>query len=150
MKNGILIMESRLQTEKVRIESEVTPVGSMMQFQEAMLQERCSGIHILQDQDNQMVVEVTDLFAGIRRELEAMSKRISDNSLQILAVNASNQAIQKILAGVTLRSDGVNKAMAAITTLMKNIPTKRELHLRRSLSSGHRNQYQGDSRDGRL
>jgi len=32
VKNGIIIMESRLQTEKIRIDSEVQGVGSMMQF----------------------------------------------------------------------------------------------------------------------
>ena len=52
LKNGILIMESQLQTEKIRIDSEVSGVGFMMQFQNAMLQEIRSGVHILQDQDN--------------------------------------------------------------------------------------------------
>jgi hypothetical protein len=81
MKNGILIMESRLQTEKVRIESEVTPVGSMMQFQEAMLNELRSGIHSLQHHDHQIIWEATDLCAGIHREQKAMSKRIPNNGL---------------------------------------------------------------------
>jgi len=39
IKNGILIMESRLQTEKTRIDSEVQGVGSMMVFQQAILEE---------------------------------------------------------------------------------------------------------------
>jgi len=89
-KNGILIMESCLQTEKVRIDAEVAGVGSMMHFQEVILPQLRSGIHILPNQDNQIVVEATDLFTGIHREQEAMSKRISDNTLQILAVKASN------------------------------------------------------------
>jgi len=37
LKSGIMIMESRLQTEKVRIDSEVQGVGSMKQFQQAIL-----------------------------------------------------------------------------------------------------------------
>ena len=120
-------MESQLQTEKIKIDSEVSGVGFMMPFQKAMLQEIRSGVHILQDQDNQIVKEATDLFAVIRREQEAMSKRISNHSLQILAVKTSNQTIQQSLAMVTLRIDEVIKAMVAITTWSKDMPTKREL-----------------------
>jgi hypothetical protein len=60
MRNGIVIRESRLQTEKIRIDSEVQGVGSMMNFQQAMLGELPSGIQIFQEQDNQIVAEATD------------------------------------------------------------------------------------------
>ena len=80
VKNGILIMESRLQTEKVRIHSEILGVGTMAQLQDAVLQELRSGIHVLQSQDNQIVEEATDLFSGIWNELEVLSKRISNNT----------------------------------------------------------------------
>jgi hypothetical protein len=56
-----------------------------------------------------------------------MSKRITDDSLQILAVKSSNQTIQEMLAAVTQRIDKVDKAMAARTTSLKNMPTKRKL-----------------------
>jgi len=49
LENGIIIMESRLQTEKVANDSEVTAVGSMMQFREAMLEEIHSRIHVMQE-----------------------------------------------------------------------------------------------------
>ena len=95
VKNGILIMESRLQTEKIRMDSEILKVGCMAQLQDAMLQELRSGIHILQSQDNQIVSEATDLFNRMRQELEALAKPISDNTLQILAVKVSTQNVQK-------------------------------------------------------
>jgi hypothetical protein len=38
VRNGIIIMESRLRTEKIRIDSDVQRVGSMMHCQQAMLQ----------------------------------------------------------------------------------------------------------------
>jgi len=60
LRNGILIVQSRLQTEKGRIDSEVKGVGSMMNFQQAGLEEHRSGIHILQDQDNQIIGEATN------------------------------------------------------------------------------------------
>jgi len=41
-------MESRLQTEKVRIDSEILGVGTMAKCQDAMLQELRSGICGLQ------------------------------------------------------------------------------------------------------
>jgi len=127
VRNGILIMESRLQTEKIRIDSKVSGVGSMVNLLQAALQQLCSRIHMLQSQDNQRVSEATDLFAGMRQELEAQSKRISVNSLQVLAIKTSTQSVQKGLSALTKRIDEVNKAMAGITTTLKNIPTKREL-----------------------
>jgi hypothetical protein len=39
VRNGILMMETRLQTKKSRIDSEVQGVGSMMNFQQAVLAE---------------------------------------------------------------------------------------------------------------
>jgi len=39
VRNGIVIMESRLQTAKISIDSEVSGVGTMAKFQEAMLKE---------------------------------------------------------------------------------------------------------------
>jgi hypothetical protein len=70
VRNGILIVKSALHTEKIRIDSEVQGVGSMMQFQQAVLEEVRSGIQILQEQNSQIVGETTDLFAGILKELE--------------------------------------------------------------------------------
>jgi len=81
VRNGIMIMESRIQPEKVRIDSEVSGVGSMMQLQQVVLQELRSGVQILQSQDNQIVSEATELLAGFRKELEAQCKRIMDNTL---------------------------------------------------------------------
>jgi hypothetical protein len=47
VKNGIMIMESRLETEKTSIDLEVQGVGSMMNFQQAVLAELRPSIHIL-------------------------------------------------------------------------------------------------------
>jgi flagellin-specific chaperone FliS len=101
----------------------------MAQLQDAMPQELRSRIHILQSEDNQIVNEATDLFNGMRQELDAQSKRISDNTLQILAVKVTTQTIQKRVSILTKRIDEVNKIMVAITTSLKNIPSKRDLRL---------------------
>jgi len=130
VKNGIVIMESRLQTEKVRIDSELQGVGSMMHFQQAMLEELRSGIHELQGQDNQIVREATDLFAGIRAELEAQGKRITDNGLQVFAQKVSIQAVEKSMTILSKRIDEVNAVLATIMDSLKTIPTKRELRQR--------------------
>jgi len=127
VRNGIVIMESRLQTEKSRVDAEVSGVGSMAKFQEAMLQELRAGVHVLQTQDNQIVQEATELFDGMRTELEAQSKRITDNTLQSIAVRASVQAVQKGMALLSKRMDEVVKTTAAITTSLKQIPTKQDL-----------------------
>jgi len=140
VKYGIVIMESRLQTEKIRIDSEISGVGTMARFQEAMLQELRSGIHVLQSQDNQIVQEATDLFGGMRNDLEAQSKRISDNTLQLLAVRSSTQAVQKGLALLSKRVDEVVKTMAAITTSLKQIPTKLEFRQHANAMEEHKSQ----------
>ena len=120
-------MESRLQTEKTRIDTEVQGVGAVMNFQQAMLEELRSGIHILQDQDNQIIGEATDLFTGIRAELEAQSKRITDGGLKIFAQKISIQAIQKSMGLLSKRIDEITTVTAAITESLRNVPTKREL-----------------------
>jgi len=55
LKNGLMIRESRLETEKVPIDSEVQGVGLMMYFQHLILEEICSCIHILKEHDIQTV-----------------------------------------------------------------------------------------------
>ena len=138
VKNGIVVMESRLQTEKSRIDAEISGVGTMARFQEAMLQELRSGIHVLQSQDNEIVQEATDLFSGMRNELEAQSKRIINNTLQLLAVKSSTQATQKGMSLLTKRVDELAKVTAAITTSLKQIPTKLELRQHASSMEGHK------------
>ena len=127
VKNRILIVESRLLTEKTRMDTEVQGVGTMMNFQQVVLEEFRSGIHILRDQNNQIISEATDLFTGIRAELEAQSKRITDNCLTIFAQNVSIQAIQKLMGILSKKIDETNTVMAAITESLKNVPTKQEI-----------------------
>jgi predicted nucleic acid-binding Zn-ribbon protein len=124
VKKVIHIVGSRLQSKNIRIDTDMLGVLTMAQLQNVMLQKLCLGIHI---QNNQILNEATDLFTGMREELEAQSKRISGNSLQILAVTVTTQTIQKRISVLTKRGDEVNKAMAAITTSLKNTPSKSEL-----------------------
>jgi hypothetical protein len=101
----------------------------MAKLPNAMLEELCFGIHILQSQDNQKVSKATDLFAGMRQELEAQNKWISDNTRQILAVKVLTQTIEKGISMLTREIDEVNTSMVAITTSSKSVPSKRELLL---------------------
>jgi hypothetical protein len=75
------------------------------------------------------VGEATDLFDGMQQEMEALSKQISDNTLQILAIKVSKQNVPKGVSILSKQIDEVNKAKAAITTSVKNIPSKWELRL---------------------
>jgi len=65
----------------------------------------------------------------MRQELEVQSKRVSNNCLQLLVVKTSNQTKRKEITVVPKRIDEVNKAMAAITATLKDMPSKRELRL---------------------
>jgi len=127
VRNGIMIMESRLQTEKKRIDLEVQGVGSVMSFQQAVLGELRSSIHILQDQDNQIVGEATDMFAGIKKELEAQSKKVMDAGLQNFANKVAVQAIQKTVGTLSKRIDEVTTVLATIMDKIKDMPSRREL-----------------------
>ena len=127
VKNGIMIMESRLQTEKTRIDSEVQGVGSMMNFQQAVLGELRSSIHVLQDQDNQIVAEATDLFTGFKKELEDQGKKLLDLSLQNFANKVATQAIQKTVGILSRRVDEVTTVLATVTDKIKDLPSKREI-----------------------
>jgi hypothetical protein len=71
IKNGIHITESRIQTEKIRIHSEIFGVGTVAKLQDAMLEGLRSGIHNFQSEGNQIVREAMDLLHGMRQELEA-------------------------------------------------------------------------------
>ena len=95
---------------------------------------------MLQSQDNQIVQEATDLFDGMRSELGALSKRMSDNALQSLALKASTQSLTKGLALMSKRMDEVVKTTAAITTSLKQIPTKLELQQHASAMEEHKAQ----------
>ena len=140
VRNGIVILESCLQMEKSRFDAEVSGVGSMARFQEAMLQELRSGVQVLQTQDNQIVQEATELFDGMRSELEAQSKRITGNALQLIAVKASIQTVQKGMAQLSERVDKVVGATAAITTALKQITTKLELRQHAQAMEEHKAQ----------
>jgi len=105
-----------------------------------MLQELCSGIHVLQSQDNQIVQEASDMFGGMRSELGALSKRISDNALQLLAFKSSIQSAQKGLSLLSKRVDEVTKTTAAITLSLKQVPTKLEVQRHASAMEDHKKQ----------
>jgi hypothetical protein len=140
VRNGIMIMESRLQTEKTRIDSEVQGVGSMMNFQQAVLGELRSSIHVLQEQDNQIVTEATDLFAGFKKELETQSKKVMDMGLQNFANKVSIQTVQKTVGTLSKRIDEVTTVVATITEKIKDIPSKRELRQMLVLMEESKNQ----------
>jgi len=59
VQKGNLIIESKLRTEMVRIDSEVSGVRSMMHLQQVALQALHTGIRILQGCNNWIVSEAT-------------------------------------------------------------------------------------------
>jgi hypothetical protein len=81
----------------------------------------------LQQQDNQIIQKANDLFAGIREESQSQSKRISNSTVQILAIKTSNQAIRNGFGVLSKRIDQGIKTLPAITDSLKEVPSKREL-----------------------
>lgn len=136
VKNGILLNEFQLQSEKVGLDFEISGVGTMVQLPDALLQEIRLQIQILHWHDNHIVRAATDLFSIMRQELIAVRKRITENSLQIVAVKVTIQSLQKGISVLTKRIDKLNKNMIAITTSLKNIPLKREFLLHVQTNGG--------------
>jgi len=110
-----------------RIDSDVSGVSSQAEMQQVMLKELRFGIHILQTQDNQIVDEANQLFQGMKTEMEAMSKRITANSIQLLANQNTTKKIQAEIQGLTLGVDSVNNVLSKIRESLKGVPTKQEL-----------------------
>jgi len=125
--NNIQILGTRIHTERQRIDLDVSGVSSQTEMQQAMLKELRFGIHILQSQDNQIVDEASQLFQGMKSEMEAMSKRITANSIQLLANQNRNKKIQEDIQGLTLGVESVNKTLSKIRDSLKNIPSRLEL-----------------------
>jgi len=93
VKTNIKILETRIHTDKHRVDMDVAGVGTQLQLHEAVLQELRSGINILQGQDAQIVQEANDIFMTHKREMEAMCKRVTDNASQILGIHGTNIGI---------------------------------------------------------
>jgi len=127
VKNNIRILETRIQTERQRIDSDVSGVSTQSDMQQAMLKELRFGIHILQTQDNQIVDEASQMFQGMKSEMEAMSKRITANSIQLLANQNKHTKIQDEIRGLTLATETVNKIMSKIKDSLQNVPSRQEL-----------------------
>jgi uncharacterized protein YukE len=98
-----------------------------MLLQEAVLQEIRSGVDILQNQDNQIVQEANSVFEAHRKELEAISKRVTDCDGQILSIKGVNVGIQQTLKNMNDKIAKVNEILGSIKNSLKEIPSKKEL-----------------------
>jgi len=128
VKNNLYILESHLQTEKQRIDSEVSGVGSQMNLHQAILHEVRLGIGILQYSDNQIVKDALSMISGINAELQASSKTITENTIQILAVKGKMNSTQMGMKYLASKVDSVNKILSSITKSLAEIPSKKELN----------------------
>jgi predicted nucleic acid-binding Zn-ribbon protein len=127
VKANIKILETSITYDKHHVAADVAGVGTQLQLQEAVLQELRSGINILQGRDAQIVQETNDIFIMYTKEIEAMSKRITDNASQILAVKGTNISIQRSLKDINSKIQKVNKVLDSIINFFREVPSRREL-----------------------
>jgi len=127
VKASIEILETRIYTDKHRVDMDAAGVGSQLQLQEAVLQELRSGINILQGQDAQIVQEANDICTTRKKEMEAMSKRITDNASQILRIKGTNIGMQRSLKDMNSKIEKVNEVLNCIKNSLKEVPSRREL-----------------------
>jgi hypothetical protein len=88
-----------------------------MEIHQAVLQEVQVGINILDAQCDNKVEEASKLFPGATTEMAAMSKRIKDNSCQILTIQAINK---KILDGIKDISKKINNVETILPSITKS------------------------------
>jgi predicted nucleic acid-binding Zn-ribbon protein len=96
-------------------------------LQEAVLRELRSGVNILQGQDAQIVQEANEIFITHKHEIEAMSKRITDNATKILVVKETNIGVQRSLKDMNSKIQKVNEVLDSIKSSLKEVPSRREL-----------------------
>jgi len=125
--NTIQTIEVCLTTENHRISTEVSRVGSQMLLQQDVLQEVQMGIKVLEGQDDPIVEDASTMFPAVATELQSLSKRISDNTIQILAVKQSSASIQKGMKNFTTRIDSVIWILAPVTKTLNEVPSKKDL-----------------------
>jgi hypothetical protein len=80
------LLETRIDTDKYWVDADEAGVGTQLQLQEVVLQEISSSVNILKGQDAQIVQEANDIFITHKNEMEAMSKRITDNASRISTI----------------------------------------------------------------
>jgi len=102
------ILETWIHTDKHRVDADMAAVGTQVQLQEAVLRELRLGVNILQGQDGQIVQEANEIFVTHKKEMEAMSKRITDNATPNLAVKGTNIGIQRSLKDMNSNVQKVN------------------------------------------
>jgi predicted nucleic acid-binding Zn-ribbon protein len=127
VKANIEILESRIDTDKQRVDKEVAGVGSHMQLQEAVLQEIRSGVNILQAQDNQIVQVANSIFEAFKNQLEAISTRVTNCDSQLLYIKGTNIGIQRSLKDVNSMIVKVNEILDTIRNSLKGSPSQRAL-----------------------
>ena len=124
---NIEILESRIQTDTQRVDADVSGVGSQSQIQQAVLQEVRTSINVLQSQDNQIVTEANTILELHKNELDNLSKRITDNSSQILYIKGMNIGIQQSLKDINSKVESTTKVLNSIKLSLKEVPSRREL-----------------------
>jgi hypothetical protein len=85
-----------------------------MQLQEAVVQEVRSGINIIQAQDIQIVLEANSVFEAHKKELEAISRRVTNCDGQILSIKGTNIGIQRSVKDMNSKIDKVNGILDSI------------------------------------
>jgi len=123
-KANIELLESRIQIDKHRVDSEVAGVGTLVELQQAVSQEIRSGVNILQAQDNQIVEEANSIFEAYTIELESMSERITGCDAQIQSIKGTNIGIQRSLKDMNSKIVTVNEVLNSLKNSLKDIPSR--------------------------
>jgi hypothetical protein len=127
LKANLEILETRIHTDKRCVDADVAGVGTQLQLQEAVLQELRSGVNISQGQDAQIVQDANDIVLLHEKKREAMSKSITDNASQIVAINGPNIRIQRFFKDMNSRIQQVNDVLDSIETSLREVASRWEL-----------------------
>jgi len=127
VRQDLRLLETQILTEKAKLGGEVSGVGSQMLIQQAVINEMRQGISIIQKQDNIIIKEAADIFAGIRNEIDDSPHKQSETGSTLLNHRRSIMKLRDDSKVLILRVDSMLGRIGGLERFTKELPTKQDL-----------------------
>jgi hypothetical protein len=127
VRQDLELLETQILTEKAKIEGEVSGVGSQMLLQQAVIHEMRQGITILQTQDNIIIKEAADIFAGIRSQIDNMVKKQTETSSTLLNHRKIIMQLQEATKILNVQVTSMLGRIGGLERFTKDLATKKDL-----------------------
>jgi hypothetical protein len=127
VRQDLELLETQILTEKAKIEGQVSGVGSQMMLQQVVIHEMRQGITILQTQDNIIIQEAADIFAGIRRPMDYVVKKQTEASSTLLNHRRTIMKLQADTKTMNIHITSMLGRIGGLERSTKDLATKKDL-----------------------